>query len=152
MMHKTARKATPAEEYVMKGKVWILAIAMLVVLPIGCGEKKTDKEKNADDKGAIDTTVDYMTGRTAIDAKSRAYRTALQAAMRSGLSAFEAENGRPSRSLQELVDAQCLDKQFLKDEFGRPVESALEGDTLVVRSVRVDKETGKRTVNWELRF
>lgn len=135
----------------MHRKIWLLLIAWLVVVPLGCGEKNDD-DTDQDDKGAIDTTVDYVTGRTAINAKSHAHRTAAEASIRSGISYYEVEYGRSPRSLQELVDGQFVDKKFLKDEYGRPVESTLEGDTLVIRSILIDKETGKRTVNWELKF
>ncbi len=133
----------------MKAIVTFLALALLVVGPFGCGKKDKDDE---DEKGAIETTVEYVTGHTAIKAKSKAQQTLIKAAITNGISMFEVENGRSPISLEELVAAGYLDKTYLDDEYGKPLEVEARDGKLIVRSVRIDKETRERIVNWEQTF
>jgi hypothetical protein len=133
----------------MKGLLTLLVLAAMALSVPGCGKKDNDKKE---EKGAIDSTVDYFTGKTAIDAKFRAQRIAAKATIKNGIDLFEVENGRLPISLTELVGAGYLDRKFLNDEFGKPLEVEATQDTIIVRSVHVDPDTGKRTVNWEEHF
>ncbi len=135
----------------MKALVPFLALALLVVGPFGCGKKDKDKDDD-DEKGAIETTVEYVTGHTAIKAKSKAQQTLIKAVITNGISMFEVENGRSPISLEELVAAGYLDKTYLDDEYGKPLEVEARDGQLIVRSVRIDKETRERIVNWEQTF
>jgi len=97
----------------MKTVIGIVVVALLVACHFGCGKKKEDGEE---DKDALDSTVDYVTGRTAIDAKSRAYRTTFEASVKRAINLFEIEEGRSPTSLKELVDAGYLQAGALNDE------------------------------------
>ena len=134
----------------MKALTTLLVIALLVGAAIGCGRK--DKSKDDDEKGAIDTTVEYVTGYTAVKAKAKAERMTIQISIRNAVSLFEGEKGRSPTSLDELVADGKLPKQYLNDEYGKPLESMVKDGALVVRSYIVDSETGQRRLNWEERF
>jgi hypothetical protein len=136
----------------MKALIALLVIALLVGGAIWLGTRDTGRDKDDDEKGAIDTTVDYLTGNTAVKAKFKAQRTTIEISIRNSVSLFEGQKGRTPNSLDELVTAGYLDKQYLNDEYGKPLESALTNGALVVRSYLVDKETGQRSLNWEKRF
>jgi hypothetical protein len=135
----------------MKGLLTLLVLAAVALSVPGCGSKGNEKDKKKE-PGAIDSTVDYLTGKTAIDAKFRAQHVAAKAAIKQGIDVFEVENGRLPISLKELVAAGYLDKQFLNDGFGKPLEVEATQDAIIVRSIHIDRDTGKRTVNWEETF
>jgi len=133
----------------MRSVIGIVAVALLVACDLGCGEKE---KSNEDETGPLETTVDYVTGQTAIDAKSRAHQTVFETSVKSAINLFEVEEGRSPTSLKELVDAGYLRESGLKDEYGRPLEEETQDGKIVVRSVRVDGESGERIVNWEMTF
>lgn len=136
----------------MKVLIAFLTLALLASGPAGCGKKSDDDKDKDKDTGPIETTVDYVTGHTAVRAKSRAQQTVTKAAIKNAISIFEFENERSPISLKELVGAGYLDKKCLNDEYGRPLEVEARDGTFIVRSVRISKETGKRVVNWEMKF
>ncbi len=136
----------------MKALVTFLALVLLAAGPAGCGKKTEDKKDDEDKAGPIETTVDYVTGDTPIRAKSKAQQTVTKAAIKNAISMFEFENERSPISLKELVGAGYLDKKYLNDEYGRPLEVEARDGTFIVRSVRMSRETGKRVVNWEMTF
>ena len=119
----------------MKALVTFLALALLAAGPAGCGKKSDDDKDKDKDTGPIETTVDYVTGHTAINAKSRAQQTLTKAAIKNAIPIFEFENERSPISLKELVGAGYLDKKHLNDEYGRPLEVEVKEGTFVVRSV-----------------
>jgi hypothetical protein len=129
----------------------LLVLVAVVLSAPGCGSKGNDKDRKKDE-GAVDSTVDYLTGNTAVQAKFRAQRTLTKVTIKESIDRFQIENGRLPISLKELVGAGYLDKQFLNDEFGKPLEVEATQDHIAVRSVRIDTKTGKRTVNWEETF
>jgi len=133
----------------MKTVIAIVVAALLVGGHLGCGKKE---EGAKEEKGPLDSTIDYVTGNTAIKEKSRAHRTTFRASVSNAISLFEVEEGRSPTSLKELVDAGYLDRRVLNDEYGRPVEEEVQGNKLIVRSVRIDKESGERIVNWQETF
>lgn len=136
----------------MKALVTFLALALLAAGPVGCGKKSDDDKDKDKDTGPIETTVDYVIGKTPIEAGARAKRTTIQVSIKNAVYMFEIENERSPISLKEVVGAGYLDKRYLNDEYGRPLEVEVKEGTFVVRSVRLDSKTGKRVVRWEKKF
>ena len=135
----------------MKGLLTLLVLAAVALGVPGCGKKDDEKDKKKE-PGAIDSTVDYFTGKTAVDAKFKAQRNVIKLQIQSSINMFEVENGRSPISLTELVGAGYLDKKCLNDEFGKPLEVEVTADAFIVRSIRINPDTGKRTVSWEEHF
>jgi hypothetical protein len=125
-----------------------LALALVIAGQVGCGKKDNDEDKDKDEKGAVESTIEYATGYTAVQAKFKAERQTIQISIDSAVNYFAVDPGRRPTSLQELVDAGCLDKKYLNDEYGKPLEVEVRDGQLVVRSMRVNKETGRRELNW----
>ena len=126
----------------MKTISLLIVLTIFAVAPFGCG-----KEKEDDEKGAIESVIEYGTGETGLKVKSKAKRVATEAAIRQGISMFEFDKERSPNSLQELVDGSYVAREHTKDEYGRPLESSLSNGVFIVRSVKADG-----TLNWELRF
>ena len=123
----------------------VIALALLAAMSFGCGDQE---KKNKDgEKGAIESVIEYGTGQTALNVKSKAKRVATDAALKQGISMFEFDTGRKPNSLQELVDGSYIAREHTKDEYGRPLESSLSDGAFVVRSMKADG-----TLNWELKF
>ncbi len=131
----------------MKALALSLALILLVAGQIGCGKKDKDDGKK-DEKGAIESTIDYATGYTAVQAKFKAERQTIQISIGKAVDYFAVDPGRRPNSLQELVDAGHLHKRYLNDEYGKPLEVEVRDGQLVVRSMRLNKETGRRELNW----
>jgi len=134
----------------MKPLAVFLALALIVAAAFWWS--KSDEDKDTDETGAIETTVDYLTGKTPIEAGMKARRQLIQISIKNAVNIYEAEHGRPASSLKQLVDAGALPKQYLNDEYGRPLEDESKQGALVVRSYRVNKEAGTRTLSWEQQF
>jgi hypothetical protein len=134
----------------MKAFALSLALILIVAGQLGCGKKDTDDDK--DEKGAIETTVDYVTGYTAVEAKFKAERQTIQISIGKAVDMFVVMEGRNPVSLQELVDNNYLGRNYLNDEYGKPLEAEVRNGQLVVRSMRVNKETGRRELNWSKNY
>ena len=130
----------------MKALAIGLVLLLLVVIPVGCGKKDKDENKK-DEKGALDTTVDYLTGKTAIDAGTSMRRDLIGISIQEAVDYFRVQEERDPTSLQDLVDAGNLASEYTKDEFRRPLQSSVKDGKLVVRSVKPDG-----TLNWEKAF
>ena len=131
----------------MKAVVIGLVLSLLVVLPVGCGNKDKDKEKPKDEPSALDAFTDYATGKTQIEAGQAAKQKLIGISIQEAVDYFRVQEERDPTSLQDLVDAGNLPSQYTKDEYGRPLQSSVKDGKLVVRSVKPDG-----TVSWEKAF
>lgn len=122
-------------------KALALGLALLLLVPIGCGRK--DK----DEKGALDTFTDYATGKTPIEAGNETKRKLIWISIENAVNGYRGLEGSDPASLQQLVEARYLDPKCAEDELGKPLQSSVKDGKLVVRSVRSDG-----TLNWEKAF
>lgn len=91
----------------------------------------------------VQTGVDAMTGRTAVDLAKDAHRSTLLSTLDGALENYRALNeGQDPKSLQELVDAGFLWSSDLRDEWGRPLDSEVRRGRLVVRGLGRDGQRG----------
>ena len=86
----------------------ILAALCAVCLLASCsggGDKKDNGERK---KGPIEETVDYVTGKTPLDAGQKAKARLIHASILTAVNSFEAMEGKRPGSLEELVDGGYL--------------------------------------------
>ena len=114
-----------------------LAALCTVCLLAGCSGGGNKKEKN---KGPVEETVDYATGKTPLDAGQKMKARLIQTSIQNAVNSFEAMEGKRPASLKELVDGGYLSKQYLKDEWGRELITRRVGEKLQVRSMGPDKK------------
>ena len=119
-----------------------LIVSIAVCLFLGCsnaGDKK-DKKGEKKKKGAVEETIDYVTGKTPIAAGQKAKAKLIETSIRNAVNSYEVMEGKKPDSLVELADAGYLSRQYLKDEWGRSLITERRNNKLIVRSVGPDKK------------
>lgn len=122
-------------------KAWFSVFIILCLL-VGCSKSGDNKEgdNKEKDKGPIEETIDYGTGKTQLTAGQKAKAQIIQISIGNAVNSFEVLEGRRPNSLQELVDAGLLNKKHKQDEWGRDLITSVQGNKLIVRSVGADKK------------
>jgi hypothetical protein len=123
-------------------KLIILLISFILAVFSGCSkgnDKESDKDKKKE-KGAVEETIDYATGKTPIYEGQKAKKTLIQLSITNAVNGFEAEEGKRPENLQQLVDAGFLNKAYLKDEWGRDLIVQSQNGKLIVRGIGPDKK------------
>jgi hypothetical protein len=127
----------------MKTISLLVVLAIVAVVPLGCGKEKKDKGE----KGALESAIDYGTGKTQIEAGQAAKRKLIGISIQEAVSYYRIQEEREPTSLQDLVNAGNLASEYTKDEYGRPLQSSVKNGKLVVRSIKPDG-----TLSWEKTF
>jgi len=123
----------------MRSQLLMLILAVLLCVVTGCSGPEKKKDKKDKKKSGLEETIDYATGKTPLDAGQQAKARLIQSAITTAVNYYEAMEGKRPNNLQEMVDADCLRKEYLKDEWGRALISSRQGDKLVVRGMGADK-------------
>ncbi len=118
----------------------VFTISIVICVFLGCSDAGDKKEKKGKKKGAVEETIDYVTGKTPITAGQKAKAKLIETSIRNAVNYYEVMEGKKPGSLEELVDTGYLSRQYLKDEWGRKLITERRNNKLIVRSIGPDKK------------
>jgi len=119
-------------------KIWLGVFIMLCLL-ISCSNSDSDGDKKKD-KGPVEETINYGTGKTQLAAGQKAKAQVVQVSIGNAINSFEVLEGRKPNSLQELVDTGFLNNKNKQDEWGRALIVNIQDNKFIVRSAGADKK------------
>jgi hypothetical protein len=123
-------------------KLIILLISFILAVFFGCSkgnDKESDKDKKKE-KGAVEETIDYATGKTPLYEGQKAKRKLIEVSISEAVNYYEVQEGSKPENLQQIVDAGFLNKAYLKDEWGRDLIVQSQNGKLIVRGIGPDKK------------
>ena len=123
-------------------RIVILLISLIVFLGFGCSkgeDKKSNKDKKKE-KGAIEETIDYATGKTPVYQGQWAKAKLIQTSLFEAINQYEVMENKKPENLQQLVDAGFLNAKYTKDEWGRDLIVQSQNGKLIVRGIGPDRK------------
>lgn len=125
----------------MKRRLLSIILVFIFSFP-GCSKKvdENSDKSNKKEKGAVEETIDYATGKTPLYQGQKAKATVIQTMIATAVNQYELYEGKKPENLQQLVDANFLNSKYTKDEWGRDLIVQFQNGKLTVRSMGPDKK------------